>query len=619
MAPTAPAGIGSNGREVKEQVTIRFAGDSGDGIQVMGGEFTNTSAIVGNDLVTFPNYPAEIRAPAGTLPGVSEFQINFSSNDIHTPGDQPDVLVVFNPAALVVNIKDLPANGIVIVNTDSFKEIDLKKAQCKTNPLEDGSLSKYQVFQVPITDLTMKALKEVDLPHKDKGRCKNFFALGMLYWLYDRPLESTLKFFEKKFGKKDARIVQANSLALKAGHVYGEASELFHQKYEVPPAEYDKGSYRNISGNEAIALGLIAAAKRANRPLFYGSYPITPASDVLHTLSRHKNFGVITFQAEDEIAAVTSSIGASYGGAIGVTGSSGPGIALKSEAINLAVMTELPLVVINVQRAGPSTGMPTKTEQSDLLQCMYGRNGDSSVVIVAPATPSECFELAFFAIRAAIKYMCPVFVLSDGYLANGAEPWKLPAIEDLPEFEVKFHSNPDGFEPYDRNEVTLGRPWAIPGTAGLEHRIGGIEKWNGSGNISYDPQNHDFMVRLRTAKVGRVVQEIPDIEVFGDVDADTLVLGWGSTYGAIRAGVEEAQNQGLKVARAHVRYLNPFPANLGTVLKKYKKVLIPEMNMGQLLFLIRAKFGIDARGLNKIEGKPFQVSEIVEALQEESK
>ena len=619
MAPTAPAGIGSNGREVKEQVTIRFAGDSGDGIQVMGGEFTNTSAIVGNDLVTFPNYPAEIRAPAGTLPGVSEFQINFSSNDIHTPGDQPDVLVVFNPAALVVNIKDLPANGIVIVNTDSFKEIDLKKAQCKTNPLEDGSLSKYQVFQVPITDLTMKALEEVDLPHKDKGRCKNFFALGMLYWLYDRPLESTLKFFEKKFGKKDARIVQANSLALKAGHVYGEASELFHQKYEVPPAEYDKGSYRNISGNEAIALGLIAAAKRANRPLFYGSYPITPASDVLHTLSRHKNFGVITFQAEDEIAAVTSSIGASYGGAIGVTGSSGPGIALKSEAINLAVMTELPLVVINVQRAGPSTGMPTKTEQSDLLQCMYGRNGDSSVVIVAPATPSECFELAFFAIRAAIKYMCPVFVLSDGYLANGAEPWKLPAIEDLPEFEVKFHSNPDGFEPYDRNEVTLGRPWAIPGTAGLEHRIGGIEKWNGSGNISYDPQNHDFMVRLRTAKVGRVVQEIPDIEVFGDVDADTLVLGWGSTYGAIRAGVEEAQNQGLKVARAHVRYLNPFPANLGTVLKKYKKVLIPEMNMGQLLFLIRAKFGIDARGLNKIEGKPFQVSEIVEALQEESK
>ena len=619
MAPTAPAGIGSNGREVKEQVTIRFAGDSGDGIQVMGGEFTNTSAIVGNDLVTFPNYPAEIRAPAGTLPGVSEFQINFSSNDIHTPGDQPDVLVAFNPAALAVNIKDLPANGIVIVNTDSFKEIDLKKAQCKTNPLEDGSLSKYQVFQVPITDLTMKALEEVDLPHKDKGRCKNFFALGMLYWLYDRPLENTLKFFEKKFGKKDARIVQANGLALKAGHVYGEASELFHQKYEVPPAEYEKGSYRNISGNEAIALGLIAAAKRANRPLFYGSYPITPASDVLHALSRHKNFGVITFQAEDEIAAVTSSIGASYGGAIGVTGSSGPGIALKSEAINLAVMTELPLVVVNVQRAGPSTGMPTKTEQSDLLQCMYGRNGDSPVVIVAPATPSECFELSFFAIRAAIKYMCPVFVLSDGYLANGAEPWKLPAIEELPEFEVNFHSNPDGFKPYDRNEVTLARPWAVPGTAGLEHRIGGIEKWNGSGNIAYDPQNHDFMVRLRAAKVGRVVQEIPDLEVFGEDDADILVLGWGSTYGAIRAGVEEAQNQGLKVARAHLRYLNPFPGNLGSVLKKYKKVLIPEMNMGQLLFLIRAKFGIDARGLNKIEGQPFQVSEILEALQEESK
>lgn len=618
MAPTSAAGIKSNGREVRERVTIRFAGDSGDGIQVMGGEFTNTTAIMGNDVVTFPNYPAEIRAPAGTLPGVSEFQINFSSTDIHTPGDKPDVLVVFNPAALAVNIADLPANGILIVNTDSFKEIDLKKAQCKTNPLEDGSLSKYQVFAVPITDLTMKALEEVDLPHKDKGRCKNFFALGILYWLYDRPLENTMKFFEKKFGKKDARIVQANCLALKAGSVYGEASELFHQKYEVPPAEYEKGSYRNISGNEALALGLIAASKRANRPLYYGSYPITPASDVLHTLSRHKNFGVITFQAEDEIAAVSSSIGASYGGAIGVTGSSGPGIALKSEAINLAVMTELPLVVLDVQRAGPSTGMPTKTEQGDLLQVMFGRNSDSSVVVVAPATPSECFEIAFFAVRIALKYMCPVFVLSDGYLANGAEPWKLPDLDDLPEFEVKFRTNPDGFQPYDRNELTLGRPWAIPGTPGLEHRIGGIEKWNGSGNISYDAQNHDFMVRLRTAKVGRVVQDVPDLEVFGPDDAETLVLGWGSTYGAIRAGVQEAQQQGLSVARAHLRYLNPFPANLGTVLKKYGRVLIPEMNLGQLLFLIRSRFGVDARGLNKVEGKPFQVSEIVEALQEES-
>jgi 2-oxoglutarate ferredoxin oxidoreductase subunit alpha len=618
MAPTPSAGIKSNGREVRERVTIRFAGDSGDGIQVMGGEFTNTTAIMGNDVVTFPNYPAEIRAPAGTLPGVSEFQINFSSTDIHTPGDQPDVLVVFNPAALAVNIADLPANGILIVNTDAFKEIDLKKAQCKTNPLEDGSLSKYQVFAVPITDLTMKALEEVDLPHKDKARCKNFFALGILYWLYDRPLENTMKFFEKKFGKKDARIVQANCLALKAGSVYGEASELFHEKYEVPPAEYEEGSYRNISGNEALALGLIAASKRANRPLYYGSYPITPASDVLHTLSRHKNFGVITFQAEDEIAAVSSAIGASYGGAIGVTGSSGPGIALKSEAINLAVMTELPLVILDVQRAGPSTGMPTKTEQGDLLQVMFGRNSDSSVVVVAPATPSECFELAFFAVRIALKYMCPVFVLSDGYLANGAEPWKLPDLDDLPEFEVKFRTNPDGFQPYDRNELTLGRPWAIPGTPGLEHRIGGIEKWNGSGNISYDPQNHDFMVRLRTAKVGRVVQDVPDLEVFGPDDAETLVLGWGSTYGAIRAGVQEAQQQGLSVARAHLRYLNPFPANLGTVLKKYGRVLIPEMNLGQLLFLIRSRFGVDARGLNKIEGKPFQVSEIVEALQEES-
>ncbi len=610
-------------REVKDKVTIRFAGDSGDGMQVMGGHFTTTSAVLGNDLATFPDFPAEIRAPAGTLPGVSGFQIQFAATDIHTPGDKPDVLVAFNPAALKVNLSDMPANGLVVVNTDSFGEVDLRKAACATNPLEDGSLDKFQVFKVPLTELTMKALESIRFAEKDrpnKERNKNFFALGMVYWLYNRPLETTLASIEREFAKKsgpDRPIVQAAHLALKAGYAYAEATELFHSTYEVPPAKYEPGVYRNISGNTALALGLVTASKLAGIPLFYGSYPITPASDILHELSKHKNFGVITFQAEDEIAAVTASVGASYAGALGVTGTSGPGVALKSEAINLAVMVELPLVICDVQRGGPSTGLPTKTEQADLMQAMFGRNSESPVAVVAPATPAECFEIALFACRIAVKYMCPVFILSDGYLANGAEPWRVPDPEKLPRINVRFRRDPEGFAPYLRNEVTLARDWAVPGTPGLEHRIGGIEKSHIQGNVSYEPENHEFMCRVRAAKIQRIVQEVPDLKVHGPDDATALMLGWGSTYGAIRASVEDCQRRGIKVARAHLRHLNPFPANLGKVLSRFKKVFVPEMNLGQLLFLVRARFLVDAKGINKVQGKPFRVSELIEVIERE--
>jgi 2-oxoglutarate ferredoxin oxidoreductase subunit alpha len=606
-------------KEVLESVVIRFAGDSGDGVQQAGMQFTNTTATLGNDLSTFPDFPAEIRAPAGTLPGVSGYQIQFSSADIHTPGDQPDVLVAFNPAALMVNIKDMPSNSVVIVNTDSFGEVDLKKAQCKTNPLEDGTLSAYQTYRVPITQLTLKALEPVDVSHKDKERCKNFFALGILYYLYSRPMETTLNWFKDKYGKKDPKIVEANSLALKAGYSYGEATELFRSQYSVPPAKYAPGTYLNISGNEAVAYGLIAGAKLAGRPLFYGSYPITPASTILEELSRHKNFGVVTFQAEDEIAAVTSAIGASYGGAIGVTGTSGPGVALKSEAINLAVMTEMPLIIVDIQRGGPSTGLPTKTEQADLLQAMFGRNSESPVCVLAPATPADCFDIAVQAVRYAVKYMCPVFLLSDGYLANGAEPWRLPKIEEMPKIEVKFHTDPATFQPYLRNEVTLARPWAIPGTPGLEHRIGGIEKSHIQGHVNYDPENHDFMCRIRAAKIGRIAQEVPEAVVEGPADAPVLMVGWGSTYGSIRAAREEATNRGLKVAHVHLRHLNPFPLNLGRLLAGRKRVLVPELNLGQLLFMLRSKFLVDARGVNKVQGKPFKVSELVDIIAQESK
>jgi 2-oxoglutarate ferredoxin oxidoreductase subunit alpha len=611
-------------REVLENVTIRFAGDSGDGVQQVGGQFTTTSAVVGNDLSTFPDFPAEIRAPAGTLPGVSGFQIQFASRDIHTPGDQPDVLVAFNPAALLVNIKDMAPNSVVIVNTDAFDEVDLKKAGCSTNPLEDGTLSAYNTFRIPITELTLKALEPVQMTHKDKERCKNYFALGVLYWLYNRPMDTTLhhiqdKFGKDKYGKPTPHLVESNSLALKAGWGYAEASELFRSQYEVPPATYAPGRYRNVMGNEALALGLVAGGKLSGLPIFYGSYPITPASDILHDLSKYKNFGVVTFQAEDEIAAVTAAIGASYAGAIGVTGTSGPGVALKSEAINLAVMVELPLVIVDVQRGGPSTGLPTKTEQADLLQALYGRNSESPVCVLAPATPGDCFDMAIQAVRIATKYMVPVFILSDGYLANGAEPWKLPRLQDLPKITVKFQTEPDHFAPYLRDEITLARPWARPGTPGLEHRIGGIEKSHIHGNVSYDPENHDFMCRIRAAKIQRIVQDVPDVQVHGDADAKILMLGWGSPYGSITAACEEARRRGIKVAQVHLRHLSPFPANLGAILKKYQRILVPELNLGQLLMMIRSKFLVDARGLNKVQGKPFKVAELVEAIEQENK
>jgi 2-oxoglutarate ferredoxin oxidoreductase subunit alpha len=626
---TPPTATGSEAtakkRETLDKVVIRFAGDSGDGMQVTGGHFTNTAAVLGNDLATFPDFPAEIRAPAGSLPGVSGFQIQFAATDIHTPGDRPDVLVAFNPAALKVSLKDMPANSVVIVNTDSFGEVDLKKANCATNPLDDGTLDKYQAYKIPITELTMKALESIKFAEKDrpnKERNKNFFALGILYWLYSRPLDNTMAAIEREFAKKskpDRPIVQAAQMALKAGFAYAEATELFRSQYSVPAAKYQAGTYRNISGNVALALGLVTASKLANVPLFYGSYPITPASDILHELSNHKNFGVKTFQAEDEIAAVTAAIGASYAGALGITGTSGPGVALKSEAINLAVMTELPLVIVDIQRGGPSTGLPTKTEQADLLQAMFGRNSESPVGILAPATPAECFQYAIEAVRFATKYMCPVFLLSDGYLANGAEPWRIPDPASLPKMEVKFRTEPEGWAPYLRNEVTLSRDWAVPGTPGMEHRIGGIEKSHIYGSVNYDPENHEFMCRVRAAKIQRMAQEIPDVKVHGPEDAQTLVIGWGSTYGATRAAVEDCQRRGIKVARAHLRHLNPFPANLGKVLSKFKKVLVPEMNLGQLLFLLRAKFLVDAKGVNKVQGKPFRVSELIEVIEKECK
>ncbi|MBI4565079.1 MAG: 2-oxoacid:acceptor oxidoreductase subunit alpha [Planctomycetes bacterium] len=619
MTTETQSAVAGRLREVLDCVTIRFAGDSGDGIQITGQQFTTTTAIFGNDLATFPDFPAEIRAPAGTLAGVSGFQIQFSNRDIHTPGDRPDVLVAFNPAALMANIKDVPPNGVVIVNTDSFGEVDLRKAQCTSNPLEDGTLSAYNVFKVPITQLTLKALEPVPISHKEKERCKNFFALGVLYWLYNRPMEPTLKWFQQKFGKKDPKLVEANTLALKAGVGYAEATELFRSQYDVPPAAYAPGRYRNVMGNEALALGLVAAGKLCGLPVFYGSYPITPASDVLHELSRHKNFGVTTFQAEDEIAAVTAAIGASYAGALGVTGTSGPGVALKSEAINLAVMVELPLIICDVQRGGPSTGLPTKTEQADLLQALFGRNSESPVCVLAPATPSDCFHIAIEAARIATKYMCPVFILSDGYLANGAEPWRIPKVADLPRFEVKFRTTPDCFYPYLRDERTLARPWATPGTPGLEHRIGGLEKSHIHGNVNYDAENHDFMCRLRAAKIQRIVQDVPDLEVNGDEDADVLVIGWGSPYGSIMAACQEARRKGTKVAQAHLRYLNPLPANTGKVVARYKKVLVPELNLGQLLMVLRSKYLVPARGLNKVQGKPFKVSELADAIMQEAK
>lgn len=615
LTPTQEETSPKHHLEELETVTIRFAGDSGDGMQVTGSQFTTTSAIVGNDISTLPDFPAEIRAPAGSLPGVSGYQLNFSSRDIRTPGDEPNVLVAMNPAALKTNLPDLEAGGILVVNTDAFVEGNLKKAGYEVNPLEGGLLSGYRVFKIPITTLTLRALESVKIPHKQQERCKNFFALGLMYWLYDRPLENTLRWIDEKFAKTPD-VAVANTLAVKAGYNYADTTELFTTHYRVGKAKIKPGKYRNITGNEATAIGFVTAAELTGRPLFYGSYPITPASDILHELSKHKNFGVKTFQAEDEIAAIGAAIGASFTGHIGLTGTSGPGVALKSEFIGLAVMTELPLVIIDVQRGGPSTGLPTKTEQADLLQAMFGRNSESPVAIVAPATPADCFNMAVEAVRLATKYMCPVMYLSDGYLANGSEPWALPKVEDLPDLKVHFRTEVEGFLPYLRDERTLARPWALPGTPGLEHRIGGIEKEHLTGNVSYDPENHELMVKLRAEKIQRMAQDIAPIEVFGDTQGKALVLGWGSTYGSITSAVEHLREKGESVSCAHLRYLNPFPKNLGEVLSAFETVIIPELNLGQLAMLVRAKYLIDAVSFSKVKGKPFKVMELVRKISE---
>jgi 2-oxoglutarate/2-oxoacid ferredoxin oxidoreductase subunit alpha len=601
-----------------DQAVIRFAGDSGDGMQITGSQFTNTVALYGNDIATFPDFPAEIRAPAGTLPGVSGYQLHFASNDVFTPGDSVDVLIAMNPAALKVNIADLKANGILIVNSDSFKENDLRKAQMTENPLEDHSLDKYRLFSVELERLTRVALEHLGLDAKSMDRCKNFFALGMCYWLYNRSMTSTTRWIEDKFKNKPL-LVEANKLAMKAGYSYCEATEAFQISYEIPPAKLAPGVYRNLSGNQALALGFVTAAQKSGLPLFQGSYPITPASDILHELSQYKDFGVTTFQAEDEIAAVTSAIGAAYGGALAITTTSGPGMALKTEAIGLAVAVEIPLIICDIQRGGPSTGLPTKTEQADLLQALYGRNSEAPIPIVAPATPSDCFWAALEACRIAVKYMVPVIILSDGYLANGAEPWKIPNIEDIPEFTVKFateKNSTDAYLPYKRNPDTLARPWAVPGTPGLEHRIGGLEKQDVTGNINYEPLNHEHMVRIRAAKVAAVVQDIPDVVPAGDAQGDLLIVAWGSTHGAITAAVNAQRAAGRKIGHVHLRHLNPLPANLGEVIKRYKQVLVPELNMGQLLWILRAKYLVDAVGLNKIQGRPFKQAELEQKFEE---
>ena len=602
--------------ETLAHAVIRFCGDSGDGMQITGSQFTSTAALFGNDLATFPDFPAEIRAPAGTLPGVSGFQVNFSSSDVYTPGDVVDVLVAMNPAALKTNVADLKTGGILIVNVDDFKEPDLKKARYKVSPLEDHTLDGYRLFQVELTKLTRAALRDLGLDAKSMDRCKNFFALGMCYWLYSRPMEPTHKWLDDKF-KTRPILAEANKLAMRAGYAYCDATEAFQVRYDVPPAKLEPGTYRNISGNSALALGFVAAAAKSGLTLFQGSYPITPASDILHELSMFKEFGVITFQAEDEIAAMTSVIGAAYGGALAMTTTSGPGMALKTEAMGLAIATELPMVIVDVQRGGPSTGLPTKTEQADLMQALFGRNSEAPIPVLAPATPGDCFWIAIEASRIALKYMIPVIVLSDGYLANGSEPWKVPGVEDLPDFPVRFRTDPAGFFPYLRDPKTLARPWAVPGTPGLEHRIGGLEKEETTGNVNYEPLNHERMVRLRAAKVEAIVQDVPDVIPAGDPEGDLLLVGWGSTYGPITAALRSQREKGVRAGHVHLRHLNPLPRNLGEVLKRYRKVVVPEMNMGQLVWVLRAKYLIDAQGFNKIQGKPFKVSE-VEAMIEEA-
>ena len=598
-----------------EEVTIRFAGDSGDGMQLTGTQFTNTTAILGNDLSTLPDYPAEIRAPQGTLFGVSGFQIHFGSTEINTPGDQCDVLVAMNAAALKVNLGSLVDGGAIIVNTDGFNDKNLKLAGYAANPLKDGSLSKYQLYEVDITKLTTIALQEMNLSSKLVDRSKNFFALGMMYWMYNRPMEPTIAWLKKKFSTKPD-IMEANMRVLNAGWSYGETTEIFKVRYEVGPAKLPPGRYRNITGNQATAWGLMAAAKKAKLDLFLGSYPITPASDILHELSMYKHFGVKTFQAEDEIAGITSALGASFAGDLGATTTSGPGVALKTEALGLAVMVELPLVVCNIQRGGPSTGLPTKTEQSDLLQALYGRNGEAPIPVIASATPADCFSAVFEASRIALKYMTPVIFLSDGYLGNGSEPWLIPDFNSFPDISPRFRTEKEGFHPYLRDENTLSRPWAIPGTPGLEHRIGGLEKQHITGNVNYEPQNHEFMVRLRTEKIERIADDIPMARPDGDAKGELLVVGWGSTYGAIKTAVMHQRAEGLPVSQLHLRHLNPFPKNLGEVLYGFKHILVPEMNLGQLLKVLRAKYLVPAVGLNKVQGLPFKSGEIEKKISE---
>lgn len=601
--------------ETVKDVTIRFAGDSGDGMQLVGGELANTSALLGNDIGVLPDFPAEIRAPGGTLPGVSGYQLHFSSYDIHTPGENYDALIAMNPAALKMNIEHLKPNGILIVNTDTFKDRNLKLAHYDSNPLEDGSLDKYQVFPIDITGLTRKALEELKLSTKVVDRCKNFFALGMIFWLYHRPMDHAINLIKDKFAKRP-ELIEANIRALRAGYAYCEATEQFVTSYEVKPAKLPPGKYRNLTGNKGIALGFIAASQKSGLPIFYGSYPITPASDILHELAKYKHFGVRTFQAEDEIAAICAAIGASYTGALGITSTSGPGLALKTEAIGLAVSVELPLVVCDIQRAGPSTGMPTKTEQGDLLQVLFGRNSEAPLPVIAASRPSDCFDTAYEACRIAIKYMTPVIFLSDGYLGNGAEPWPIPKVNELPEIPVYFTKDPESFAPFLRDEKTLARPWAIPGTPNLEHRIGGLEKEAITGNVSYDPRNHEYMVRMRAEKVERIVDEIPPTRIDGEQKGKLLVVGWGSTYGAIKTAIENKQAEGKSVSRIHLRYLNPLPKDLGEIFNHFEHVLVPEINMGQLVTILRAKYLVPAIGFNKVQGLPFFASEIEHKIDE---
>jgi 2-oxoglutarate/2-oxoacid ferredoxin oxidoreductase subunit alpha len=612
LAPTVTKPV-----EQVDQVVIRFAGDSGDGMQLTGGRFASETAVLGNDLSTLPDFPAEIRAPAGSLPGVSGFQIHFSDHEILTPGDQPSVLVAMNPAALRTNLKDLPPGGTLIVNTDAFTDRNLEKAGYTASPLEDGSLDGYQVHEVPLTSLTIEALKEFDVTKREAERSKNMFALGLMSWLYTRPTEGTISFLEKKFASQP-EIAKANVKAFNAGYAFGETAEAFTTHYEVKPAQLEPGTYRAITGNSALAMGLVAASVKSGLPLFLGAYPITPASGILEELSRYKHFGIRTFQAEDEIAAAGAALGAAFGGSLGVSTSSGPGVVLKMETIGLAVTLELPLLILDIQRAGPATGMPTKPEQADLLLAMFGRNAESPVPVVAAPTPGGCFHMAIEAARIALAYRTPVFLLSDAYLANGAEPWLIPDVSSLPDISVRFADAPNDegdFLPYLRDAETLARPWAVPGTPGLEHRIGGLEKADGTGNVSYDPENHDHMVRIRARKVAGIAADIPELEVDDQDGARLLVVGWGGTYGPIAAAVRRVRADGGKVAQAHFTHLNPFPRNTGEVLSGYDRILVPEMNLGQLVKLLRAEFLVDAVAYNKVRGLPFRSGELAEAIE----